>query len=243
MKLRPVTYNVDAKKMDAFRSQGRPKVIAHTFTDSTGTYTTYDSVPDPNANVDYSASDNIVQSGFIAQEVEKVAKSCGFNSTIISIPADSNVSSYGLNYSEIVVPLVKAVQEQQKMIDTLKTTVDSLKSILAALAPSGQRIQNQNDNGGTQTDVTLSNRTIVLDQNKPNPFKDNTTITYEIKSDFSNAIIIFTDMAGDVIKEVPITEKGKGQLNVYAYDLSSGIYTYTIVVDGQTIDSKKMVKQ
>jgi len=50
-------------------------------------------------------------------------------------------------------------------------------------------------------------------------------------------------MKGEVINEVQITEKGKGQLNVCASDLSSGIYTYTIVVDGITIDTKKMVKQ
>ena len=50
-------------------------------------------------------------------------------------------------------------------------------------------------------------------------------------------------MAGEIIKEILITEKGKGQLNVYASDLSSGIYTYTIVVDGITIDTKKMLKQ
>ena len=43
------------------------------------------------------------------------------------------------------------------------------------------------------------------------------------------------------MKEVEITKTGSGQLNVYAQDLSSGIYTYTLVADGVTIDSKKMV--
>jgi phage-related protein len=53
--------------------------------------------------------------------------------------------------------------------------------------------------------------------------------------------IIFTDSKGYVLKEVEINEIGKGQLNVYAQDLSSGTYTYTLVADGVTIDSKKMV--
>ena len=53
---------------------------------------------------------------------------------------------------------------------------------------------------------------------------------------------MFTDMSGDIIKEVPITEKGQGQLNVFAPDLTSGIYTYYIIVDGKTIYTKKMVK-
>ena len=37
------------------------------------------------------------------------------------------------------------------------------------------------------------------------------------------------------------TEKGKGILNVFANDLSNGTYTYSIIVDGQTIETKKMV--
>ena len=37
--------------------------------------------------------------------------------------------------------------------------------------------------------------------------------------------------------------KGKGALNVFAQDLTNGIYTYTLVVNGKIIEPKKMVKQ
>ncbi|TAE77272.1 MAG: secretion protein Por, partial [Bacteroidetes bacterium] len=57
------------------------------------------------------------------------------------------------------------------------------------------------------------------------------------------AQIIFTTTDGKIIKTHDITEKGKGVLNVFADDLSSGVYTYTLVVDGKTIDSKKMMKE
>jgi hypothetical protein len=40
-----------------------------------------------------------------------------------------------------------------------------------------------------------------------------------------------------------ITAKGKGQLNVYANDLTNGIYSYTLIVDGKVFDTKKMIKQ
>src|SRR3972149_1700084 len=130
----------------------------------------------------------------------------------------------------------------QSKTDSLQAQIDSLYTIIGN---NNLRTSNPNNNNSSvvQKDVTLSNRKIVLNQNQPNPFKEQTTITYEIKTDFSNAIIFFTDMKGEVINEVQITEKGKGQLNVCASDLSSGIYTYTIVVDGITIDTKKMVKQ
>ncbi|MBS1647671.1 MAG: hypothetical protein JST67_10055 [Bacteroidetes bacterium] len=49
-------------------------------------------------------------------------------------------------------------------------------------------------------------------------------------------------MNGRQIKTVDVT-KGKGQLNVYANDLTSGAYSYTLIVDGKIIDTKKMIKQ
>lgn len=39
-----------------------------------------------------------------------------------------------------------------------------------------------------------------------------------------------------------VTERGDGQLNVFGQDLSSGLYTYSLVADGQLIATKKMVK-
>jgi hypothetical protein len=73
------------------------------------------------------------------------------------------------------------------------------------------------------------------------PFKEQTIITYFIPENTKNVKIIFTDAKGNVMKEVEVKETGKGQLNVYAEDLSSGVYSYTLIADGVTIDTKKMV--
>lgn len=45
-----------------------------------------------------------------------------------------------------------------------------------------------------------------------------------------------------MIKTVDLDSRGDGQLNVFADDLSNGIYTYALFVDGKIIDTKKMVK-
>ena len=51
------------------------------------------------------------------------------------------------------------------------------------------------------------------------------------------------DLSGGwVIKVVDIKEKGSGQLQVFAQNLTDGIYTYSIVFDGKVIETKKMVK-
>ena len=94
-----------------------------------------------------------------------------------------------------------------------------------------------------QTDVDISNKNIIiLDQNAPNPFAEQTVISYYLQNSFTRAQIIFLDQSGKLIKAVDLTEKGKGQLNVFANDLTNGIYTYSLIVDGQTMETKKMMK-
>jgi|GEM_PF-2842094 len=188
------------------------------------------------------------QFGLIAQDVETLLPNLVKEATQpevidtagnIVTPA---VTFKSLKYEAFIPILIQGAKEQQSTIDSLKQQIQDLQNQMAQVLNNNNGGAKIINNPTTQTDVNLSNRKIVLDQNAPNPFKDQTTITYEIKSDFKTATIIFVDNLGDVIKEVPITQKGKGQLNVYASDLTSGIYTYTIVVDGNTIDTKKMVK-
>jgi len=53
--------------------------------------------------------------------------------------------------------------------------------------------------------------------------------------------IVFIDNLGNILKQVEIQERGCGESIVYAYDLSTENYTYYLVADGITIESKKMV--
>jgi hypothetical protein len=70
-------------------------------------------------------------SGFIAQDVEKVAKSLGYDFSGIDA-AKNEKDLYGLRYSEFVVPMVKAIQEQQVQIEELKKmNLELMKEIQA----------------------------------------------------------------------------------------------------------------
>lgn len=53
--------------------------------------------------------------------------------------------------------------------------------------------------------------------------------------------MLFTDQNGRVIKRAEIMERGNGSITVYAYNLSEGIYTYTLIADGKVVESKSMV--
>ena len=67
-----------------------------------------------------------IQTGFIAQEVETAANEVGFDFHGIVKPYDSN-GTYALRYAEFVVPLVKAMQEQQNIIESQQEDINTLK--------------------------------------------------------------------------------------------------------------------
>jgi hypothetical protein len=75
-------------------------------------------------------------SGFLAQDVEAAARSIGYDFSGVDAPKNEN-DLYGLRYAEFVVPLVKAVQEQQEIIETqneklsdLQKQIDELKQLM-----------------------------------------------------------------------------------------------------------------
>ena len=65
--------------------------------------------------------------GFIAQEVEAAARASGYDFSGVHAP-EGNSKLYSLTYSEFVVPLVKAVQEQQAMIEKLEERLRELEN-------------------------------------------------------------------------------------------------------------------
>jgi hypothetical protein len=104
--------------------------------------------------------------------------------------------------------------------------------------------QSENPSLAVSAAVTLSDKNVVvLNQNVPNPFAESTEISYLIPNDFTRAQIVFFNDKGLVIKSIDIKQKGAGALTVFANDLSDGIYAYNLIIDGVTVESKKMIKE
>lgn len=221
-KLRPVTYNMDTRKLDDFMTQHMPDSIKVKH----------------KMGMDFTASTAVVHSGFIAQEVADAAKQCGFNSSIVHTPENSS-DLYGVGYQEIVVPLVKAVQELSRTVDSLKKALSSIRN-----SPVNATADPSNIDKGAAIHIELNNLDIaVLNEAAPNPFAEQTTISFYIPEKSAKAQMLFYSGNGVLIKSVDIAKRGSGQIYVFANDLSSGMYTYTLVVDGKVIDTKKMIKQ
>jgi trimeric autotransporter adhesin len=101
LKLNPVSYNWDIQKLDRFMgasegTESREHMLEARKQQEAKVYT-----------------------GFVAQDVEKAAQEAGYDFSGVETPPNEN-TPYSIRYSEFVVPLVKAVQEQQEMIDLLK---------------------------------------------------------------------------------------------------------------------------
>ena len=95
-KLKPVTYFFDTEKLDTYTKTG---IIDN-------------SIIHP---VNYSVEQEL-HTGFLAQDVEKIADELGYQFDGIHKPTNDR-DHYSLAYSQFIMPLVKAVQEQQEMIE------------------------------------------------------------------------------------------------------------------------------
>jgi hypothetical protein len=102
MQLRPVTYNLDMDAIAKFNN-------------------TPDSLRLPESEALKAAE---LQSGFIAQEVEAAATAVGYDFHGVDKPKNET-SHYGLRYAEFVVPMVKAMQEQQEMMELMKGSMET----------------------------------------------------------------------------------------------------------------------
>lgn len=69
--------------------------------------------------------------GFIAQEVEEALNRAGAKNTGIITKDDAG--KYGMRYNDLIAPMVKAIQQQQALIEEQQGTIEQLKSRLAAL--------------------------------------------------------------------------------------------------------------
>ncbi len=108
-RLRPVTYYKSIKAMLALTGNKETK-------DFPGKYDV----------------EKIKFSGFLAQEVEQAAKETGYDFSGLHKPNNSK-DLYALSYESFVVPLVKAVQEQQVIIINQQEQIDLLKKRLSVL--------------------------------------------------------------------------------------------------------------
>ncbi len=134
LKLKPVTYNLDLSGISKALHENQAEE--------------WDAAMQK-AIIDREAME---QTGFIAQEVEKIAQEIGYNFSGVDEPKNEN-DLYGLRYAEFVVPLVKAVQE---LNEELKLQVKNLSTENEMLAQRLEKLESINGVGMQLTAVDLT---------------------------------------------------------------------------------------
>lgn len=217
-KLRPVTYNLDASELDAFLNKDRTKENAMS--------------NEAKAVMDKALKEKeaLVQTGFVAQEVERVAKELHYDFSGVDAPRNSK-DLYGLRYSDFVVPLVKAVQELDSESKAKDQKIGNLENRIAKLEEAMNKLIALNNNTQTSTSA--------LKQNTPNPVTNSTAIAYSLPVSTHSAQLLITDAAGKTIKAISL--HASGTVDVNAATWSSGMYNYTLLVDNNIVDTKKMI--
>lgn len=74
----------------------------------------------------YDVDGRDLQYGLIAQEVEEIL---GDNVAIVKKPNEEN-EHYGLDYTQLIAPMIATIQYQQKEIDELKERLDKLEKLI-----------------------------------------------------------------------------------------------------------------
>ena len=133
-----------------------------------------------------------------------------------------------VNYVELVPLLLQCIQEMQQEIDELKGESAETKAKAVALTE---------ETTGLQATAAGGNK---LFQNTPNPFKEQTVIRFSVADGVKDASICIFDMQGKMLKSYPV-QSGMKSVTVNGYELGAGMFLYSLVVNGQEVDTKKMI--
>ena len=130
-----------------------------------------------------------------------------------------------INYVEMIPLLVQSINELNEKIEALEGQTSGRKATAAR--------------GTTGIDNTSAavNR---LYQNTPNPFKETTTIRFTLADDARDAYICIFDMTGKPVKKLPVSA-GMDSVSFGGYEIGEGMFLYSLIVNGQEIDTKRMI--
>lgn len=91
--------------------------------------------------------------------------------------------------------------------------------------------------------TTCDTGAVVLFQNLPNPFTDQTTIRFYVRENVQQTQLNLYDERGELVVEFPLTGQGYGEIKVRKPALKPGTYHYTLVIDGISVVSRELTKE
>jgi len=138
---------------------------------------------------------------------------------------------WGYNGSEWLC--LADITENDEEIAALNTQIDALNARIDELV----QIINDMD-VPTPIAQPVDQPQAGIEQNYPNPFDGSTRIKYNVSGYSEDAAIVIYDLSGKQLKKYKVF--GSGVITISAGELYEGLFIYSLLVDGQVIDSKRM---
>ena len=163
--------------------------------------------------------------GFIAQEVKEIYPEL--------VHTDDDGYMY-IDYIGMIPLLVNAIGELNSQIEELKAENSELnQAVINAQSPAVG-----NNQSSQIADDFLRN---ALYQNAPNPFTTSTTIAMSLRSDVEQAVVYIFDMQGNMLRSIPVNDRGNVSVTIDGGELNAGMYIYSLIADGNEVASKRMI--
>ena len=158
--------------------------------------------------------------GFIAQEVREIFPELVYEDAQGMLSVDYN------GFIPLLVDAYKAlnakVAEQEEIIANLTQTANKTRGVAGV-------------------EDIYGDDSVVLMQNRPNPFKTDTEIRCHLPEGVSNAFICIYDLNGRQQMRLNIADRGDVSVSVSGSSLQPGIYIYSLIADGKEADTKRMI--
>jgi hypothetical protein len=147
----------------------------------------------------------------------------------------------------------KLMQENLQLhskMESLENKNQTLESRLAELErkfaticelPCVQGNTQQEEKGNSFGQSGTLTQPASLEQNEPNPFTESTVIRYFIPEGVGSSRIDVRNTENKVVGSFPVNMEGHGNITISAGTLAAGTYYYSLIINNQVFETKKMV--
>ena len=164
------------------------------------------------------------QHGFIAQELATVFPELTEDIKKPVFDKDNLITSSfeykAVNYMGLISILTAGIQELNNELKSVKQELADIKS-----------------NNATATANSLG---FFMSQNNPNPFTDQTVITYRLPNGTTTAEIAIFDMTGKPVKSYFVSSS-QTEVTIKSSDIGTGLFIYSLVQNGQELITKRLI--
>lgn len=170
--------------------------------------------------------------GFIAQEVKEIYPEL--------VHTDKDGYMY-IDYIGMIPLLVNAIGELNAQVEAQNEQIEELKVENSELSQAVIYAQSPAVGSNQSSQIADDFLRNALYQNAPNPFTTSTAIAMSLRSDVAQAVVYIFDMQGNMLRSIPVNDRGNVSVTIDGGELNAGMYIYSLIADGNEVASKRMI--